>query len=531
MKETSTLLTRRAVVSHAAAFASSSLLLGRNAAAQDPHAGHKKAAATAADPHAAHGKTATPTDPHAAHRKAATPPAANPHAGHSGHGMAAAPAAGATPAASTGLTEVFAPEGISYRPIITPNAATLPWKLVDGVKVFHLVAEPVMHEFIPAVDDHANLVAECWGYNGRVHGPTLEAVEGDVVRIYVTNRLPAPTTIHWHGFILPSGMDGVGGLSQKSIQPGETFRYEFPLVQNGTFMYHSHHDEMTQLQLGLAGLFIVHPKDPEENPPDRDYAILLSEWLIEVGAARPDPNEMTDFNIFTMNGRAFPGTTSMLAQTGERVRVRIGNLSSMSHHSIHLHGHHFKVVATDGGAIPEAGQWPETTVLVPTGSTRTIEVGPVNPGDWAMHCHMLHHVMNQMGHDFGNLIGMREEGLNERIRRLIPGYMVMGTTGMAEMGEMGMKVPANSLPMIGGPGQHDYITMGGMFNILKVRDRLPADGSDPGWYPSPVGTLAIAATADQLRRDGIDTEAAAAKSAPRPGSLPPGRVKHGGHMH
>src|SRR4029079_17100443 len=141
-------------------------------------------------------------------------------------------------------------------------------------------------------------------------------------------------------------------------------------------MYHSHHDEMTQMQLGMIGMFIIHPKDPEANPPDRDYAILLSEWKIEFGARRPDPNEMTDFNIFTMNARSFPGTQHLLAKTGEKVRIRVGNLSSMSHHAIHLHGVHFKVVATDGGGIPEAAQQHEVTVIVPTGSTRTIEVVP-----------------------------------------------------------------------------------------------------------------------------------------------------------
>ncbi len=147
------------------------------------------------------------------------------HAGH-GKGLGAAPG---LVARSTGKTEIFAPSGVRYRPVTTLNGATLPWKLVDGVKIFHLIAEPVSHEFIPAVDGHSSLVAECWGYNGRVHGPTIEAVEGDRVRIYVTNRLPASTTVHWHGVLLPSGMDGVGGVSQKSIQPGETFKYEFTL--------------------------------------------------------------------------------------------------------------------------------------------------------------------------------------------------------------------------------------------------------------------------------------------------------------
>ena len=428
-------------------------------------------------------------------------------------------------AVSTGKTEGFSPAGIGYKPVITPNGMTLPWKVANGAKIFHLVAEPVMHEFIPAIDDHGDLIADCWGYNGRVHGPTLEAVEGDLVRIYVTNRLAAPTTIHWHGFILPSGMDGVGGLSQKSIQPGETFKYEFRIVQHGTFMYHSHHDEMTQMQMGMMGIFVVHPKTPEANPPDRDYAILLSEWEIEVGAMRPDPNEMTDFNIFTMNGRAFPGTQALVARTGERVRIRLGNLSSMSHHAIHLHGHHFLVTETDGGRIQESARWPETTVIIPTGSTRTIEVGPVYPGDWAMHCHMLHHVMNQMGHDFGNLIGMDEQGLNQKIRKLIPGYMVMGTTGMGDMGDMGMKNPANSLPMIGGPGQYDYITMGGMFTILKVRDALPPDGSDPGWHQDPSGTVAALAVASDLERDGIHIDA----EMPA-GSVNPGGPHHGGKV-
>ncbi len=404
---------------------------------------------------------------------------------------------------SDGSTRIFAPDGMNlpYNPVVTSNNATLPWKVVGGVKVYHLIAEPVVHEFSPG------LVSNCWGYNGRVHGPTIEAVEEDRVRIYVTNRLPAATTVHWHAVLVPSGMDGVGGVSQRTIQPGETFKYEFTLRQHGTFMYHAHHDEMTQMQLGMMGMFVIHPKEPKTPPPERDYAMMLSEWKIVVGARRPDPNEMTDFNVFTMNGRSFPGTEPLLAKVGERVRIRLGNLSSMSHHAIHLHGYNFKVVETDGGEIPFSGQWPETTVFVPTGSTRTIEFTAGVPGDWVMHCHMLHHVMTQMGHKFGNVIGIDTSGLTRKIRKLVPGYMAMGEDGMGDMGGMGMRVPANSLPMVGGQGQHDYITMGGMFNILKVREELPADGSDPGWYESPPGTLADLAPAEDLKRDGIELPA------------------------
>ena len=396
-------------------------------------------------------------------------------------------------------TEIFTPPGgASYKPVITTNGATLPWKMVDGVKVYHMIAEPVTHEFAPG------LVAECWGYNGRVHGPTIEAVEGDRVRIYVTNKLPEATTVHWHGLFLPNGMDGVGGLTQKAIQPGETFMYEFPLIQHGTFMYHSHHDEMTQMAMGMIGLFIIHPREPKSQV-DHDFAIMLSEWRIDVGARRPDPNEMTDFNVLTMNARVFPGTAPLVVKKNSRVRIRIGNLGAMDHHPIHLHGHKFFVTETDGGEVPESARWPETTVLVAVGQTRTVEFIADAPGDWALHCHMSHHVMTQMGHQFGNVIGMDTTGLNEKMRKLVPGYMSMGADGMGDMGDMGMRVPKNSLPMVGAEGQFDYITMGGMFTILKVRDEVPADNADPGWYDNPPGTVSVAATARDLKHDGIKT--------------------------
>ena len=407
-------------------------------------------------------------------------------------------------AASTGQSHAnqrALPPGLpkrDYTPVVVPNGAKLPWKVVDGVKVFHLIAEEVEHEFAPG------LKARCWGYNGRVHGPLIEAVEFDRVRIYVTNRLPAPTTAHWHGILLPNGMDGVGGLNQKAILPGETFKYEFTLHQSGTGMYHSHHDEMTQIALGMTGMIVIHPRKAARRV-DRDFVLMLHEWRIDPGAQRPNPNEMTEFNVLTMNARAFPGTEPLVARKGDRVRIRIGNLSPMDHHPIHLHGYQFRITETDGGQIPQAAQWPETTVLVPVGSTRTIEFVADEPGDWAMHCHMTHHVMNQMGHGLPNMVGVQPGGLDTKVRKLLPGYMTMGQTGMAEMGEMGMAVPKNSIPMLGGSGKHDYITMGGMFTILKVREKLQSY-KDPGWYDNPPGTLAMNATENELLRDGIDVK-------------------------
>ncbi|MGC3989758.1 MAG: copper oxidase [Chthoniobacteraceae bacterium] len=380
------------------------------------------------------------------------------------------------------------------KPVTTPNGTSLPWKLKDGVKIFHLVAEPVSHEFAPG------LKAECWGYNGQVHGPTIEAVEGETVRIYVTNKLPEGTTVHWHGLLVPNGMDGIGGLSQPPIAPGETFKYEFTLRQHGTYMYHSHHDEMTQMALGLMGMFIIHPKNASEPPPDRDYALMLSEWKIAPGTSRPDPSEMTDFNIFTINGRCFPGTEPLLAQKGERVRLRFGNLSAMDHHPIHMHGNVFNVVEEDGGVVPTASRFPQTTVLMPVGTTRVVEFVAENPGDWAMHCHMSHHVMNQMAHGLPNLIGINTDQLDDKLRDLVPGAMTMGGSGMGDM--MSMGAPANSIPMSGGDGPFGGITMGGMFTIIKVRETLTGT-ADPGWYENPPHTLAAKATPEELQADGI----------------------------
>jgi FtsP/CotA-like multicopper oxidase with cupredoxin domain len=387
--------------------------------------------------------------------------------------------------------------GRDYQPVVIPNGTRAPWTIVSGVKVFHMVAEEVEHEFAPG------LTATCWGYNGAVHGPTLEWVEGERVRIYVTNRLDAPTTIHWHGILLPNGMDGVGGLNQRAIRKGETFKYEFTVRQSGTGMYHSHHDEMTQIGMGMTGIVVIHPRDARAPRVDRDFVLLLHEWRVDVGTSRPNPNEMTDFNLLTINGKVFPGTEPLVVKTGERVRIRIGNLSAMDHHPIHLHGYQFRITETDGGRIAAAGQWPETTVLVPVGSTRTIEFVADEPGDWALHCHMTHHVMNQMGHDLPNMIGMRPGNVDQRVRSLLPNYMTMGQEGMGDMAEMGMAVPKNSLPMVGAPGKHDYITMGGMFTVLKVRDQLTSY-RDPGWYENPPGTLAQRANPEELLRDGID---------------------------
>ena len=380
-----------------------------------------------------------------------------------------------TPAADT----------LPYTPVITPNARTLPWRMRDGVKEFHLIAEPVEHEFAPGTRIKA------WGYNGSTPGPTIEAVEGDLVRIYVTNRLQEPTTIHWHGLILPFGMDGVAGLTQRAIDPGETWVYEFELKQHGTHMYHPHSDEMVQMAMGMMGMFIIHPRAGNNPPVDRDYALLLHNWAVHPGTYRPDPSVMVDFDLWTMNSKVFPAIAPLMARTGERVRVRIGNLS-MWNHPMHMHGVQFDVTGSDGGRWPREQWRKEVTELVGVGQTRDLEFVAV-AGDWPLHCHMAHHTMNAMGHDITNTIGVNQREVARRIRQLIPGYMPMGEHGMSEHQmhiDMGhMQGPENTLPMMGGMGPFGSMEMGGMFTLIKVRDE--GDELDPdGWFSIPEGTQA-----------------------------------------
>jgi FtsP/CotA-like multicopper oxidase with cupredoxin domain len=282
-------------------------------------------------------------------------------------------------------------------------------------------------------------------------------------------------------------MDGVSGVNQPHIKPGETYAYEFTLRQHGTQMYHPHADETTQMALGMMGFFIIHPKR-ELKRIDRDFAIFLHEWDVPPGAATPRPTTMTDFNLFTFNGRAYPGTEPLVVRKGQRVRIRLANLS-MDSHPIHIHGYHFLETGTDGGPVPLAAQLPETTVNVPTGTTRDIEFVANVEGDWSFHCHKAHHAMNQMSHDLPNFTNVNQEGIEDKVRKLLPHYMAMGQNGMDEMTEMNMGGPKNTLPMMAGEGPFGPVGMGGMFTLIKVRAHLKSY-ADPGWYQNPPGTVA-----------------------------------------
>ncbi len=319
------------------------------------------------------------------------------------------------------------PSNPNYVPVRAPGIPTLGYVISGGVKEFRLVAEPVTIQFPDMSDGMGmkNRPIYAWGYNGTSIGPTIEVVEGDRVRILVTNNLPEPTTVHWHGLEIPIEMDGVPMFSQDPIEPGSTFTYEFTLNQSGTYFYHSHYMTAKQVGLGLMGFFIIHPKNPAPSQiVDKDYAYFLHTWKINPGSPIPDTLEMTEFNYFTMNGRVGGGVGDwklppMSAKIGERVRIRVTNLSMLSH-PIHLHGHSFKITDWGAGFLPESQQIKANTVSVSSAEVRAVEFTAARRGKWMFHCHFTHHTMNDM-HRFP-----------------LPGDPSMNAEGMAMMDMGGM---------------------------------------------------------------------------------------------
>jgi hypothetical protein len=278
-------------------------------------------------------------------------------------------------------------------PVVTPDIADLPFTTENGVKVFRLVAEPVKQSVIPG------RTLDLWGFSGSAPGPTIQVNEGDRIRIVFDNHLPEPTGIHWHGLELPIEMDGVAGIGQKPVMPGERFVYEFALQQNGTFFYHSH--MAMQEMVGMLGGFIVHPRSPYSPGVDKDYLIALQEYAVLPNSTIPNSMNM-EFNWLTFNGKAGPAATPLIIRLGERVRIRIINLG-MDHHPIHLHGFTFWETGHEGARQPEA-IWPRgNTVLVGVAQARDIEFVADRTGDWMFHCHLPHHMMNQMSSNVGRM--------------------------------------------------------------------------------------------------------------------------------
>jgi manganese oxidase len=250
--------------------------------------------------------------------------------------------------------------GSQYVPVHTPDLPKLEHTLDNGVKVFNLRAEVVHCEIMPKTHMGPARKMWAWGYNGSVPGPMIEVVEGDRVRVIFENKLPEPTTVHWHGLEIPIEMDGTPYISQPMVEPGGIFIYEFTVNQNGTFFYHSH--GAMQEMMGMIGMFVIHPKTPHTPRVDKDYGIILQEWALLPNNDVPNTFSM-EFNWLTMNGKSAPATTPLIVKKGERVRLRLVNLG-MDHHPIHLHGMQFYVTGTEGGRVPESAWFPGNTVVV-----------------------------------------------------------------------------------------------------------------------------------------------------------------------
>jgi FtsP/CotA-like multicopper oxidase with cupredoxin domain len=300
------------------------------------------------------------------------------------------------------LVRGFRAAGLAPVPVETPDLPKLPFKMNDGVKEFRLHAGHTRREFLPGA------MIDVWGYNDCVPGPTIEATVGDRVRIVLHNMLPESTTLHLHGIELANRFDGVCGITQEPVRPDESYAYEFDVHQDGTFLYHSHGP--MQSGMGMAGLLILHPRTAHEPAVDHDFALMVQEWAIMPTSTIPNTTSM-EFNWFTLNGRSAPYVTPLVVKLGSRVRIRFVNMSPIDHHPMHLHGHTFWVTGGDGGRYPESAWVPANTTLVGVAQSRDVEFIANNPGDWVLHCHMFHHMMNHMTVMVGPMAGHNHGGL------------------------------------------------------------------------------------------------------------------------
>lgn len=295
------------------------------------------------------------------------------------------------------IKEMMGTSLLSDLPLIRPDdrIKELSYITKEGVKEFELTADPIRWQYQPG--DY--ILA--WGFNKQVPGPEIRVREGDTVRIKFKNNLPKPTTIHWHGIEVPNSQDGVPAVTQKPIQPGETFTYEFVAKPAGTRFYHthgsSHTDEAQQLDMGLAGAFIIEPL--QQKRYDKEFVLLLDEWELmsdHTNAAMshqmsPGMQHMLNYNLFTINGIAFPNTAPLEVKEDETILIRMINVGTSAIHPMHLHGHSFKIAAIDGNPVPPASQQLRDMVVIAPGERYDIELTTSNPGAWMLHCHELHH--------------------------------------------------------------------------------------------------------------------------------------------
>jgi manganese oxidase len=270
---------------------------------------------------------------------------------------------GGTPAAaSPGVTASAVPEIRGVQ-----GLQELPFEMDGTTKVFRLTAEKIRWE------TKEGTLVDAMAYNRMIPGPVIRVTEGDRVRIIVTNEMDEPHTTHWHGLFVPNNMDGVPGISQDPILPGESFDYEFIADPAGTRLYHSHFNAMTQEGSGLYSMFIIEERTPPaERRADREEIMLLGDGILG----------------FVINGKEFPMIEPIRMKKGERVRVRMANLGGM-YHPMHMHGGFMTVIAKDGFPVPSPQKI--NTISIAPGETWDVILHPQFAGTWIWHCHVLSH--------------------------------------------------------------------------------------------------------------------------------------------
>lgn len=296
---------------------------------------------------------------------------------HAGGAMAAHPTTAGVAASASDDMDAMHEKGMKAFPAKTEgkgNQLMTP-RMDKGVKVFELTAEKIQWETEPGKK------VEAWAYNGQVPGPQIRVLEGDRVRLVVTNKLHQSTAMHFHGLEIPNEVDGVPYITQKPIKVGETQTYEFtvPVGNAGSHMYHSHHNAAEQVGKGLLGAFIVEPRRPRAiEKVDVDYVMILNDG----------------FHGYTLNGKSFPATEPIAMKLGQKIRIRFMN-EGMMIHPMHLHGMHMTVIDKDGWAQP--APWKCDTLNIAPGERWDVVVNCTNPGVWAFHCHILPHAESPHG--------------------------------------------------------------------------------------------------------------------------------------
>jgi CopA family copper-resistance protein len=356
--------------------------------------------------------------------------------------------------------------------------------------------------------------------NGLLPGPLLRWREGDLLTLRVTNRLRAPTSIHWHGIIVPTAMDGVPGLSFPGIAPGETFVYRFPVRQSGTFWYHSHTG--FQLQTGAAGALVIEPREPDPVLADRDHVVMLTDWSDEDPEAifrhlkagggyynyhrrtvadffrdashhglgptvrdrlawarmRMDPRDLQDVSgaqtggtyTYLVNGQPPAANWTALFKPGERVRLRFINGSSMSYFDVRIPGLKMTVVAADGSNVEPV---PVDEFRIAVAETYDVIVVPREDAYT-----IFAQAMDRSGYARATLAV--RAGLAAPVPPLDPIYdRTMLDMGMADMAGMAGMAGMHDMPdMPGMPG------MPGMSMPAGPR-RAPANATGQIAYPQP----------------------------------------------